>query len=82
MLEETKQFLNKAKHSRVLDDHKRQKRKYYFKKYLKIITYLAITFLIISILFFPIQSATVLGTWYNDFIGTLVSIIKQSDSDD
>lgn len=76
MLEETKQLLQKTKHSKILEDHKRQKQRYYIKKYLRILMYITISITSLGILFFPIQSATIIGNWYNNFIGTLINIIK------
>lgn len=76
MLEETKQLLQKTKHYKILEDHKRQKQRYYIKKYLRILMYIVISITTLGILFFPVQSATIIGNWYNNFIGTLINIIK------
>lgn len=76
MIKETEQFLQSLKKQNVLKAHKRERRIYLLKKYAKIGLYVLLGISIFGVLFFPTFTASLIGNWVVNFIGTIVTIIS------
>lgn len=78
MLEETNKALINLKEQHKLVAIKKAKRKYLFNLYKKYTIRIFLFSVIFCIIFFPLQSGTIIGTWINSFFGTIYNIVFQS----
>lgn len=77
MLEETRELLAKANNLNKIKQIKQAKRKASFIKYKKIAIRIVIGTIFVSMLFFPVETGTIIGKWINDFFVTIYkNIIK------
>ena len=77
MLSETEEFLSLVKNQDKIKQLKRVARRAKWQRYKKIGIKLLIVLAIGTILIFPVQSGTIIGTWINDFFVTIYkNIIK------
>jgi len=76
MIQDTEKYLQNIKKQNILMQHRRNRRIFLFKKYSKYSLYAVLILLGSSALFFPTFTATILGNWVVNFIGTLVTIIS------
>lgn len=77
MLPKEEDVLSKIKNTPKYKQLQKAKRIYYYNKTKKILKYILIIGISISILFFPTQTGGAIGSWFNDFFGTMYkNIIK------
>jgi hypothetical protein len=71
MLQESQDLFNKLKKSSQEEIIKKAKRKIILKQSIKKIVKYGSIILILAILIFPKQTGSVIGTWINNFFGTI-----------
>jgi len=71
ILDESNKLLAQIKNAAKIKEIKRAKRKYYFEYFKKWFLRISISIIIFCVLFYPIESGTIIGTWIKDFFGTV-----------
>ena len=72
MLDECNKFLSQIKNETRLKELKRQKRTYYYTQFKKWLVRILFAFLFVTVVFFPVETGTVIGTWISEFFGTII----------
>lgn len=72
LLDESSKFLLQIQNETKLKTIKKQKRKYYFDLIKKWSIRVGLFCLIVCVIFFPVKTGTVIGTWIHNFFGTII----------
>lgn len=70
MLDESSKLLAQIKNASKVKEIQRMKRKYYYTMFKKWSIRIFLVFVLASVVLYPVESGTVLGTWIHDFFGT------------
>lgn len=72
MLDDTSKLLAQIKNTSRIKELKRAKRVYYYKLIKKWVLRILLVSSTLLALTFPIEFGTIIGSWINDFFGTII----------